>query len=201
MKLTRHAKNRDQQAMTLVEVMVASAIMVFVLGGFMAMNIFALRYNGTMQLKLQACNDARNAINQVATDIRSAGLVRVGNGNASSFTETGFGQRQQGNAIQLYPSKLNTNNYIVYYCDVNDQLLNRAVSASNVVVLARAVTNSLVFTSENFRGQVLSNNFNNRVIGVFLQFQQAPSPGGTSQRGFLYDYYQIHTRVTRRALE
>ena len=109
MEIARHVPNRDQQAMTLVEVMVASAIMVIVLASFLAMHIFALRYNATVQMKLKACNQARNAVNQVAKDIRSAGLVRIGNGNALSFAEIGLGSRQQGNAIQIYPSKLNTN--------------------------------------------------------------------------------------------
>lgn len=140
-------------------------------------------------------------VNQVATDIRSAGRVRVGNGDATTFTEVVFGQRLEGNAILVYPSKLNTNNYVCYYCDVADQLLKRAVSGASEVVLARSVTNALVFTSEDAQGQVLSNNFNNRVIGMTLRFYQDPNGNGSTGRGFLYDYFQIHTRVTRRALE
>ena len=202
MKFAHPVRARREQAMTLVEVMVASTIFGLVLAGFLAMHIMALRYDATMQLKLQACNDARNAINQVATDIRSAGRVRVGNGNATKFIEVAFGQRQEGSAIEIYPSKSDTNNFIIYFCDVNDALLRRAVSSSsNVVVLARSVTNALVFTSEDARGQVLSNNFNNRVIGVTLKFYQDRNGEGSAGKGFLYDYFQIHTRVTRRALE
>ena len=109
MKLNFPALARSQQAMTLVEVMVASSIMVLAIGGFLAMHIFALRYNTTMQLKLQACNDARNAVNRIVSDIRSSGQIQVGNGDAATFKEIGFNQRQQGNAIRIYPDKLNTN--------------------------------------------------------------------------------------------
>jgi hypothetical protein len=48
---------------------------------------------------------------------------------------------------------------------------------------------------------VLSNNFNNRVIGVTLQFYQHDASARPANSGFLYDYYQIRTKVTRRALE
>lgn len=201
MKLFPPAQNRRLQAMTLMEIMVASAIAVLVLAGFLAMHYFAARYDATMQLKLQACSDARSAVNQMATDIRSAGRVLVGHGDAATFAEVTFGQRQQGNAIEIFPSKSDTNNYVRYYCDAGDELLKRAVSGAAEVVLARSVTNAAVFTSEDAQGQVLSNNFNNRVIGVTLQFYQDRNGNGPAGRGLLYDYYQIHTRVTRRALE
>lgn len=193
--------NRRQQAMTLVEVMVALTILGLMLAGFLAIHFFALRYDATIQLKLQACNDARQAIAQVATDIRSGGLILVGKGDATNFTQAAFGQRQEGNVIKIYPSKSNTNNFIFYYCDLDDDLLKRAVSGASEVVLARAVTNALVFTSEDAQGRVLSNSFNNRVIGVTLQFYQDRNGNGPAGRGLLYDYYQIRTRVTRRALE
>jgi len=202
MNLTHPSRQQREQAMTLVEVMITGTVMVFVIGGFLAMHILALRYDATLQLKLQACNDARNAINQVATDIRSAGRVRIGHGSATNFTEISVNQRQEGNAITIYPSKANTNSFITYFRDSGDALLKRAVSGSaNVVILARSVTNALVFASEDAQGQVLSNNFNNRVIGVTLKFYQNPNGNGSAGKKFLYDYYQVHTRVTRRALE
>lgn len=188
--------------MTLTEVMVTSAIFTLALSAFLAMHLFALRYDQTVKLKLSACNEARNALNRLATDVRSAGRVRVGNGNADSFTEVTFGQRQAGNALEIYPAKANTNLFIRYYCDTDDDLLKRFVRNQPEIVLARSVTNSLVFTSEDGFGRVLSNNFNNRVIGVSLEFyQDRNATDGQLQQGFLYDYYQIQTKVTRRALE
>jgi hypothetical protein len=59
----------------------------------------------------------------------------------------------------------------------------------------------VVFTAEDAFGNVLSNNFNNRVIGVQLDFYHDHPAGRPAQGGFLYDYYQIKTKVTRRALE
>ena len=184
MNLAFSSLRRQQAAMTLVEVMMASGLLGLVLSGFLAMHIFALRYDATLQLKLRACGEARNAVNQIATDIRSAGLIRVGNGDAKNFKEVLFGKRQEGNALRVYPSKADTNSFILYYCDLNDDLLKRAVGNAVEVVLARSVTNNLVFTSEDARGQMLSNNFNNRVIGITLQFYQDRNSNGVAGRGF-----------------
>ncbi len=185
-----------QQGMTLPEVMVTTAIFGMAMAGFLAIQMFSLRYNYTVNLKLQANNDARNVLNRVAADIQSAGRVRVGSGNASSFAEASFGERQEGNAIEIYPHKNDTNHFIRYYCDLDDDLIKRFVNDEPEIILARSVTNALVFTSEDGFGRVLSNNFNNRVIGMTLQFAQ-----GVGRSGFPYDYYQIRTKVTRRALE
>lgn len=185
--------------MTLPEVAVTSAVFGLAMAGFMAIHLFAGRYDQTIQLKLRANNEARNVLNHLENDVQGAGRVRVGNGDATSFVEVDMGDIQQGNAIQIYPLKANTNKFIRYYCDVDDDLLKRFESGKAEVVLARSVTNDLVFTSEDAFGNVLSNNFNNRVIGMNLQFAQDRYGAGGS--GFLYDYYQIHSKVTRRALE
>lgn len=187
--------------MTLPELMVTSAIFSMAMAGFLALHIFALRYDQTVKLKVSACNDARNALNRIAGDIRSSGRIRLGSFDGSKFTEASFGQRQQGNAIEVYPIKSVTNNFVRYYCDTGDDLVKRQTSSGSEIVLARAVTNDVVFTAEDWGGQVLSNSFNNRVIGVTLQFYQDHDPGTNRAGGFLYDYYQVHTRVTRRALE
>lgn len=192
--------SRHQCAMTLVEVMVTSAIFCLAMAGFLAIHIFALKYDQTIKLKLLASNDARRVLNLVAQDVRRAGSVRVGHGDAERFTEATFGSPQIGNAIEVYPDKHNTNRFIRYYCDADDELLKRADADGAEVILARSVTNTAVFASEDGFGNVLSNNFNNRVIAVNLQFYQAPGDrkdGG----GFLYDYYQIRNKVARRALE
>ncbi len=202
MKLTGFCRSRraGQRAMTLPEVMVTSAIFTLAMGGFMVLHLFALRYDQAVKLKLLASNEARHALNRVANDIQSAGWIRVGTGNRTSFTEAGFGQRQEGNAIQVYPLKSDTNRFIRYYCDPDDDLLKRYVNGESEIILARSVTNLLVFTSEDGFGRVLSNNFNNRVIGMTLQFaQRLPGAGGSG--AFSYDFYQLRTKITRRALE
>jgi prepilin-type N-terminal cleavage/methylation domain-containing protein len=197
MKVRFENSRRRQLGMNLTEVMVTSAIFGIALAGFLTMNLFCARYDMTVKMKLAAANEARNTLGRVAADIRSAGRLRVGNGDADTFTEAGIGERQQGNALEVYPDKLSTNSFIRYFCDPDDDLLKRYSNDGTEVIMARSVTNQLVFTSEDSLGQVLSNNFNNRVIGMTLQFMHE----GGGENAFLYDYYQIRTKVTRRALE
>jgi len=192
---------RQTWGMTLPEVMVTCTIFGLALTGFLTLHLSSMRYDLSVKMKLLASNEARNTLSRVAADVRMAGRVRIGNGNATSFTEVPFGQRQEGNAVEIHPDKANTNNFIRYFCDPDDELLKRSLNNGTEIIMARAVTNRLVFTSEDSQGQILSNNFNNRVIGMTLQFMQDQTGGTPSGSGFLYDYYQIRTKVTRRALE
>jgi len=195
------SSRRPEWGMTLPEVMVASTILGVALTGFLVLHLFSMRYDQSVKMKLLASNEARNTLNRVAADIRTAGRVRIGNGNATSFTEVPFGERQEGNAVEIHPDKANTNNFIRYFWDPEDELLKRRGTDGTEIVMARSVTNQLVFTAEDSQGLILSNNFNNRVIGMTLQFMQDQNGGASPGRGFLYDYYQIRTKVTRRALE
>jgi hypothetical protein len=149
-----------------------------------------------------ASDEARVAISRMVSEIRGAGLVRIGSGTAGSFTEVSPTAIQRGNAIEVLPSKTATNVFIRYFWDHADRRLKRSENGTNVVlVVANSITNSMVFTAEDFGGNVLTNNLNNRVIGVTLQFYQLQSPNIPVGPGCLYDFYQLRTRITRRALE
>jgi hypothetical protein len=68
-------------------------------------------------------------------------------------------------------------------------------------VVANSISNAIVFRAENHLGQILTNNQNNRVISLELQFYQIAYPVVNIGPGQLFDYYQLRTRITRRALE
>ena len=68
-------------------------------------------------------------------------------------------------------------------------------------MVAQYLTNTVVFTSENYSNVVLTDNQNNRVIGVNLKFYQIQYPIATIGQGGYFDYYQVSTKITRRALE
>ena len=67
--------------------------------------------------------------------------------------------------------------------------------------MASYVTNSVVFTSEDYQGTILTNNQNNRVIGLTLQFYQIQYPVMKIGSNQMFDFYQVRTKVTRRVLE
>jgi hypothetical protein len=66
--------------------------------------------------------------------------------------------------------------------------------------VAHAISNQIVFTAEDYAGRILTNNENNRVIGLSLQFYQLQYPAIPIGPGNHFDYYQLRTKITRRAL-
>jgi hypothetical protein len=74
------------------------------------------------------------------------------------------------------------------------------LAMTSVVVIANAVSNQIVFRAEDFTGRLLSNNFNNRVISMELNFYQIQYPVTAVGPGNYYDFYRLRTRITRRTL-
>jgi len=190
------------QGFTLTEMMVTTAIFGLVVVGLLSLHILGMKLNAMVDVKLQATEDSRRALGRLVSDIHSAGIVKVGTGDASKFTEASFNVAQHGNAIQVYPVKTNTTKFVRYYVDTSDNQLMRLDSAATTPTLVSGwVTNSIIFSSEDFSGNVLSNNLNNRVIGINMVFYKLDNPMISFGHGSYYDYYRLQTKVTRRALE
>jgi hypothetical protein len=150
---------------------------------------------------VSASDAARNAISRLVGDIRTAKVIQIGTGSYSAFSPVPDGSLQRGSAIRVYPTT-NTNSFVVYYRDASDSCLKRAETAAPTPrKVAEFLTNTVLFSSENYLGTVLTDNENNRVIGLDLQFYQIRYPITTVGPGGYFDYYQVRTKVTRRALE
>lgn len=188
-------------AYTLSEIMVASALFSLVIIGAISANLFGLRMYGITKAKLGASDEAREAVSRLVNEVRSAKVVRVGNGSLGGFTNIPLGQPQAGNALQIYPST-NTTPFIRYFWDAADKQFKRTTdgTASSIVV-ANFISNAVVFRAEDHTGTILTNGQNNRVINLKLEFFQIQYPIVTIGPGGLFDYYKLETRITRRALE
>jgi hypothetical protein len=187
---------------TLPEVMTTSTILVLLFGGLLSIHLLALRLDKLGRAKLAATDDARRSLSLLEREVRSAGWVQVGMGDDVSFNPVPPGQPQIGNALQIYPDKSQTNRFVRYYLDAETQRLLRLSSDdSGVRPVASFVTNTMVFTAEDFAGNVQTNTFNNRVIGLTLEFSQLIFPTMPVGPGAFYDFYQVRTRITRRSLE
>jgi len=187
-------------AFTVAEFMVAMAVVLLVLAGVMGVFLYGLRTVEFISPKLGASDEARKAISLLLHEIRSAHVLRIGTGNVSSFAEVPPDTQQMGSAIQIHPST-NPNDFVRYFWDANDRKLKRTTDGTTAVqVIANSVSNQMVFTAEDFGGRILTNNYNNRVIGLTLQFYQIQYPTMPVGPGNLYDYYQLRTRVTRRTI-
>jgi type II secretory pathway pseudopilin PulG len=195
------ALRRSRHGFTLVEILVTMATMLIVIGAAMAAYIYGLRMTQFVKPKLGASDEARNAIALLTEDIRTAYSIRLGNINASQFEKLPAFSYQAGTAVRIFPT-MDTNRFVTYFHDASDNCLKRSTNSnlSGASIVANAVTNSLVFTSEDHRGTVLTNEFNNRVIGMTLQFNQIQFPKVAVGPGNYYDYYQIRAKITRRTL-
>jgi|YelNatPaOPRAMG01_1025707.scaffolds.fasta_scaffold03264_9 hypothetical protein len=185
---------------TLTELQIVMGLVLLVISGIITAYLYGLRMFEFVKPKLCASDDARQTVGRLTEEIRSAYLIRVGTGSANSFVEASVGSPQAGSAIQIYPSQ-DTNIFIRYFWDASDRALKRLDSQSGrVTLMAQSVSNEVVFTSEDFAGNVLSNNYNNRVIGVTLQFYQIQFPTMPIGPGNFYDFYQLKSKITRRIL-
>jgi hypothetical protein len=179
---------------------VTMGLFIFVIAGVISSHMFCLRLFQVIKPKLTASDEARATVAKLTEEIRTANNIRIGSGTLSSFAEVSANAPQIGSAIQIYPST-NTNTFVRYYWDASDSKLKRSTNgASSAWVVANSVSNQLVFTCEDFAGNVLTNNSNNRVIGLNLQFYQIQYPAVTVGPGGTYDFYQLRTKITRRTL-
>ena len=201
---------RRDAAFTLAEVMVASSIFVMLMGSLVYTFLFGLHLQETTATKLGASDNARKALIHLTDEIRSATTITIGSGDPASFVAVGTNAPHVGNSMQIYTST-DTNSWVCYYYETNTASANfsklcRTESPTNggtTTVIASSVTNIIkIFTSEDAYGNPLMNNQQaNRVIGVTLQFYQLEYPLVKVGPGSFYDFYQLHTRITRRKID
>ncbi len=216
MKIFKNIKCRPSlrsRGFTVVEMIMVVGIFLFTFVGVMlGVQIFGLRIYTLEATKLVATQGARTALNALRDQIRSAKTVYVGNcasESTNAFSLLAVTNIQQGNALIVYPTT-NTSAYTVYYLDTSASIY--ALNQYNVTnghiaftnQLAKYLTNLIVFDAENYKGLITTNytSLDNReIIRVTLQFSQWQYPiafvGGHDFNA--YDYYQLRTRVFRRA--
>lgn len=226
LKIRRRSCKKGAQGFSLVEMMVALAVFTLVIMVTLATQIYASRVYTLAATKLSATSGARMALNDIRDKIRQGQVVNVGNyvwtGNdpaATNFTLISDGNYQQGNAVIVYPSAASTNSFTLMFlqpgsgtnfalgspsstnCLIVETYTNGTLFQSNDV--ADFITNQIVFSATDYKGDILTNNVNNRVIQVQLFFSQWEFPiAFIGTNGFnAYDYYRLQTRVTRRLVD
>lgn len=188
-------------AFTITEMMIVCAILSIVLAGIVTTHMAGMRMVEITKAKLGANDEARQGISLMIDEIRTAKLVKIGSGSLSSFAEVPVNTEQRGSAVQIYPT-VQTNTFIRYFWDADTRRLLRTTNgASSMSIVANSITNDVIFSAEDFKGTTLTNNENNRVIGLTLQFYQIQYPIVQIGPGHHYDFYQLRTKITRRALE
>lgn len=191
----RSASTTPDGGFTLPEVLIASTVFLLLVSGVVFANLFGLSMFRLTEIKLNATNAARQTIARMANEIRACKTTWVGNVTNGGFAGLLPGEMQQGSALMIQPTT-NAANYIVYFVNPSDKTFRRTTSMpAKTTVLAGSITNTVVFCAQNYLGSVLTNDQNNRVIHLDLEFYQ---PKRHLQ---IANHYKLETSVTRRALE
>jgi hypothetical protein len=181
-----------RQAFTLVEIMVASALLSLVILGILACHLAGLRYLQLIQPKLLNAQYERQTIGRLVEEVRCANSLQVGTGSLSTFSAAGPTNLQSGNALRIYTST-NTSQYIYYFHDLATATVQRVpLQGTTAKIIAGAVTNDTIFTMQDFSGNALTNSQNNAVMSLLLQFFCTSAWTGHSESA------QVRTKVTRR---
>ena len=180
---------------TLPELLISVTVLILLVGGILSAHLFGLSMFRITETKLSATDDARKMIGKMTDEIRACKSTWVGDVKSGEFEALLDGETQLGSALLIYPTT-NTANYVMYFVNPSDKTFRRTTSKpGSTTILAESVTNKVVFRTQNHLGTVLTNNQNNRVIHLNLEFYQP--------RRYLQgaDYYKLETSVTRRAME
>jgi len=189
------------RAFTLNEILTVVAIFGLLVLATVASQLFGLRMYQISQSKLTITAGARSVLNHARDEIRSGKYLYIGAGTSGSFTPVSGNNVQAGNALKICATS-DTNSYVYYFRDDGDSCLKRRVSGSTETqVLARYVTNEVVFQAEDFEGNILTNALNNRVVKVTLQFLQPEYPVASMAHGGKYNCYQLQTSISRRSID
>ena len=165
----------------------------FVVAGIITANIFGLRIFQITENKLTASDAGRKALSGLIEDIRNSKTSYVGNVASNGvFTALADGVAQSGGALLVYPTT-NSDMFILYFLNPSDNTFRRTTSITNsTAILCRSITNTVLLRFEDFRGNILTNNPNNRVIYVDLESYQP------ARFGVVGDSYKVETAVTAR---
>ena len=182
---------RREQALTLVEMMVAMSVFSFVTIALIYTHLFAMLQDELANSKLGASDSSRRSFGLLANDVRAAKIWQVGNGDQAGFTPIANGTAQQGTALMISLTA-DTNIYIFYYFDTaNNELRRRHSGVAGSKLIAQSLTNTMYFRAENYRGDVQTTLTHKGVVDVVMQFYQYQYPLTQGGPGYYYDYYKM----------
>lgn len=196
---------RSKGGFTLLEVMISAGIFLVVVGAMVALQLYQLRSYTLAGTQTMATADGRTTLNAIRDKIRSAKITYVGTFSSGTFSSISNGLPQTGNALEIFTTtNASPAQALVFYFDPATQCLN-LISNGQAQVEAKYMTNYFCFQAEDYRGNILTNYQNNPVICLTMQFFQWEYPIGYISSGSgstavdAYDYFRLHTRITRRA--
>ena len=71
---------------------------------------------------------------------------------------------------------------------------------TGVQTCALPISNSVLFRYEDYQGNLMTAMANNNTINVTLQFYQFAYPITQIGTNYVYDFYQLQSKITRRVM-
>ncbi len=193
---------RQPQGMQLVEVMIATALMMScIVGGLIAVNLMGMKEEKLLESKAGASDSARRNINQFRNAIYAAKGWALGSWDGTTFTGLTNGANQQGTALIMYPSitmsnqLVNTNAFSLYYFNTSqlanfNGLLCYYTNGVTTIVVSNLI-NPLFFTSEDFQGNTQTVRTFKGVIHATFQYAQYQYPLTKVGTNCLFNSYRM----------
>lgn len=209
---TRKISSKNQIApppvagFTVLEMILVAGIFAMLVTWMVSSQIYGMRVYTLAETKLVATAGARQVITSLRDQIREANSVYIGNCSSgwTTYADVTNGALMLGNALEIYPTA-NTNPFLICYLDTStptNRLMLYNSSPGTTSDLCDYITNKMVFDAEDVYGNILTNNEDNRVIGITMQLSQWEYPiariGNTNFNYF--NFYQLRTRATRRTI-
>jgi prepilin-type N-terminal cleavage/methylation domain-containing protein len=159
---------------TLPEMMVASAVFSMIMGSIVALNQFSARSTSGVTRMLELGSKA-NVLNVFCNDVKNATSADVQSYNGTTFSAIALGTAQQGNAVKiLLPTGTNTHT-VYYYVDSGSNFWRWNSTLNTSKKYLTDVTNTVVFTSEDYSGAIISNSIARTLIEVNLSILDSNS--------------------------
>jgi hypothetical protein len=197
MMIRRFASGKGRcRAFSVTELTVTVAVCVLVSAAVAASQLFGARMTELTQTKVHTTDRNTQLMRLLGSDIRASRKIRVGTGSVSSFVVAPSSTPQQGNALQVYPTD-DLNVFVRYFHNPSDNTLRRLDEDGSVMPLASGITNSVVFTFEDFGGAILNDRQRNAVVGLDLRFNRLENPDVPVGPQHHYKSYRFRTRIAQ----
>lgn len=164
---TNPCHRKCRAGFTLTEIMIATAVFTMIMSAVVAMNIFAARSTSGVARMLELGTKS-NVLNLLCNDVKNAQSAAIQNYSGSTFSSISYGSAQQGNALKVVvPSGTNTAT-IYYYVDANGDMWRWDKTSTNYTAkrYLTDITNTVVFSSEDYSGAVVSNSIARTLIDI-----------------------------------
>lgn len=150
------------------EVLVSSTLLLLVIGGVVSAQMFGMKLAQINETKARVLRESTMTFNRLEADLQNGRQVSVGDGDLQGFT--GGDDFFQGNALEIRETD-SSDQYIRFYRDAADDTLNRTESGAKPQILARDITNEVVFVLQDLSGTKLTNHMSSEILAVSLEFE------------------------------